>query len=61
VGRPLMLRALLARPRVWLTRFIGLVGAWVRRTRSCPACRRQIPKRTFQCRYCGAWRDWGER
>jgi hypothetical protein len=56
-----MLRALLARPRVWLTRFIGLVGAWVRRTRSCPACRRQIPKRTFQCRYCGAWRDWGER
>ncbi len=56
-----MLRALVARLRVWLDLLIGIVGPWGRRTRPCPACARQIPKGALKCRSCGTWLDWGER
>jgi hypothetical protein len=47
-----MLRALLARLRMWLNLLIGIVGPR-EQTRPCPACARQIPKGALRCRYCG--------
>ena len=54
-----MLRAVLARLRMWLDLLIGVVGPRIRRTRPCPACRRQIPKGALKCRFCGTWRALG--
>jgi hypothetical protein len=53
-----MLRALVARLRVWLDRLIGVVGLRGWFTRPCPACGRQMLKRALKCRYCGVWRGW---
>ena len=48
-----MLRALLARLRMWLNLLIGIVGPRGEQTRPCPACARPIPKGALRCRYCG--------
>lgn len=56
-----MLRALLARLRMWLDLLIGIVEACAPRTRPCPACARQIPKGALKCRYCGTWLAWEDR
>jgi ribosomal protein L40E len=56
-----MLRALIARLRMWLDALIEFVGPRRWQTRICAACRRQIPKRALKCPYCGAWLAWGER
>jgi hypothetical protein len=55
-----MLRAILARLRMWLDLLIRTVGPRIGRTRACPACRRQIPKGALKCRFCGTWRTWGD-
>jgi hypothetical protein len=55
-----MLRAILARLRMWLDLLIRTVGPRIGRTRTCPACRRQIPKGALKCRFCGTWRTWGD-
>jgi ribosomal protein L40E len=55
-----MLRAVLARLRMWFDLLIGTVGPRIRQTRLCPACGQRISKRALKCRSCGTWRPWGD-
>jgi hypothetical protein len=56
-----MLRALVARLKMWLDPLIGIAGPRGWQTRPCPACGRRISKRALKCRSCGTWRAWGDR
>jgi hypothetical protein len=53
-----MLRALLARLRMWLDHLLGLVRSRGQRTRPCPACKRPIPTGALKCPYCATWLGW---
>src|SRR5260370_962565 len=55
-----MLRALVARLRMWLDLLIGIAGPRGWQTRPCPACGRRVSKRALKCRPCGTWRAVGD-